>query len=91
MAAFLLTLAGVAPAVIAADCELSVRAMNDYFLSIDNPHEPPRSPERLAEWSADAETRGHLLTLLAGLDPVNYLIRSGFTAADISALRARLT
>ncbi len=89
VAAFLLALAGVAPAVIADDYDLSVRATNDYLLSVNNPHETPRSPGQLTEWSATA--RGHLLTLLAGLDPVEYLTHGGFSAADIPALRARLT
>ncbi len=62
--------------MIAANDELSVRVMNDYFLSTKNPHETPRSPERLAEWNAT--TNGQLLTLLTRLDPVDYLIRGGF-------------
>lgn len=79
--ALLLSLAGVAPEVIAADHALSYQRLP--FLHGDH------GPALADGWEADHTAA--LSALLAGMDVPAYLWDAGVAAGDLEALRARLT
>ena len=72
---------------IEADYVSSVVAMNDYALAGCG-DEAGRSDDELH--ARLAEVTGHLRTVLTDLDVAGYLVEHGMSAAEITALRARL-
>ena len=89
VSALLLTLAGVDDEEIVADYLLSVTAMNDFFAAQEVPHERPRSADDLASWSGEVGDR--LRDFLAQVDVEGFLTTNGLSAAEIAAVRDRLT
>ena len=85
--ALLLSLVGVPRETVVADYAASVVAMNDYALAGFG-DETGRSDDELHERLA--EVTGHLRAVLTDLDVAGYLVEHGMSAAEITALRARL-
>ncbi|HET7415118.1 MAG TPA: tyrosine-protein phosphatase [Arthrobacter sp.] len=86
----LLLLAGVEHDDIAADYELSVRAVNEYFKTLPAPNtkEAPR-PEADLRPALNHRIKA-LRELMAGFDVERYLLDAGVSAAELETLKDRL-
>lgn len=86
----LLLLAGVDHDDIAADYELSFRAVNEYFKTLPAPNakEAPRSEAELH--AALGQRIAVLRELMAGFDVEHYLLDAGVTPAELDTLKNRL-
>ncbi|MHA7154056.1 tyrosine-protein phosphatase [Arthrobacter sp. TMN-50] len=87
--AVMLSAVGVPGEEIVTDYALGVRGINEFHSSQEKPREPPLSEEELVECLERAVT--HLRDLLAGFDAEDYLLKAGLTAAELAALRVRLS
>lgn len=83
-----LSLAGVAPEVIADDYELSHDRLRAAYAARGEPDQGPALAAYLAELGTTA--REVLLGTLRSLDVESHLGAAGLTTADVAALRARL-
>ncbi len=86
----LLLLAGVEHADIAADYELSCRAVNEYFKTLSAPQarETPRTEAELRV-VLDHRTAA-LRELVEGFDVEHYLLDAGLTSAELDKVKNRL-
>ncbi|GAA3532463.1 tyrosine-protein phosphatase [Nonomuraea rosea] len=89
LAILLLALAGVAPADILADYELSAARLRPLYALLGQPDNGLRVAERMA--AAGTTTAEAVGAVLDGLDAEAYLRGGGLTSSDLAALRARLT
>lgn len=89
----LLSLAGVAPEVIADDYELAVRAIEHHARLAETPigsrpEWEQRTDSDFERWVA--HTRAELLRALDDFDAARYLLDAGLTSGDLASLRTRL-
>ena len=88
VSALLLTLAGVAPQVVADDYALSTAGASGYFAALGKPDEGPEVAALLA--GRGLSVREAARQALDGFDAATYLAAAGVSAADLAALRERL-
>ncbi|UBU15855.1 tyrosine-protein phosphatase [Nonomuraea gerenzanensis] len=89
VAILLLALAGVAPEHILADYERSAARLSALYALLGEPDDGLRVQARLA--AAGTTTAAVVTELLTGLDVEERLRAGGLTAAELAALRERLT
>ncbi|EWC61917.1 protein tyrosine/serine phosphatase [Actinokineospora spheciospongiae] len=89
VALLLLSLVGVEPEAVAADYDLSTTALRELFAAEGRDDHGPFIANLLAE--RGTTTTRTVLDLLDGFDAEAYLLAAGVAAADLEALRARLT
>jgi len=85
----LLSLAGVAPEVIADDYALAVRAIEDHARLTETPGEPRPEWEQRTDAEFEgwvAHTRAELIKALDGFDAARYLGLIGLTQDEVDAL-----
>jgi len=85
----LLSLAGVEPDAIADDYELSTDALRPLFAAMGQQDQAPALAALLAEHGTTA--RDAVRATLDGFDAEDYLLAAGVSAAEIQAVRSRLT
>ncbi|TYB66107.1 tyrosine-protein phosphatase [Nonomuraea sp. PA05] len=89
VAILLLALAGVGHRDILADYEHSTHRLSALYARLGEPDDDLRVRARLT--AAGTTTAEVVLALLSGLDVEAYLAAGGLTAAELTALRTRLT
>ncbi|GAA1124309.1 tyrosine-protein phosphatase [Arthrobacter flavus] len=85
----MLSAAGVPTDEIVQDYARGVRGINEFHLTQETPRETPLSETELVE-RLDRLV-AHLRELLQVFDAERYLLEAGLTAAELTALRSRLT
>lgn len=88
VALLLLALAGVRPASIADDYELSNTAVKSLFAALDQPDQGPKIASLLAR--RGTTPRAALRAVLTDFDAEDYLLASGVRAHDLATIRTRL-
>lgn len=81
----LLALAGVEPAAIAADYELSTAGVRQLYAALGEPDDGPEIAALLAD--RGTTVRDAILAVLDGFDAAGYLRGAGVSAADIATIR----
>ncbi|MDV6014704.1 tyrosine-protein phosphatase [Haloechinothrix sp. LS1_15] len=89
VALLLLAFAGAEPEAIATDYEMSRAAMPALFHALGRQDEGPKADAILARYGTTA--RAAVLDVLADFDAERYLHSAGVPAADLDAVRARLS
>jgi len=87
IALLLLALAGVSPAAVATDYELSTERLRPLFIRLGEPDEGALSRQRLAREGLTA--RDVILSTLEGFDVEAYLHAAGLGPAELAAVRTR--
>jgi protein-tyrosine phosphatase len=88
VALLVLALAGVEPAAIASDYELSAEPLKALFTAMGQPDQGPAIEAALAE--RGTTSRGAILATLDGFDAETYLLSAGVSPATLATIRHRL-